>query len=97
MLGITPLVSISERRLGLMMNSSMPRDSAREVLETSTSRSVSPICSRNSRNFLPANSTVFALSLDFRPLQWPRPDSRPHIDLTLYLRQRRHRSNRKDE
>src|SRR6266700_2394164 len=57
MLGITPLVSISESRLGLMMNSSMPRDSARWVLDTSTSRRVSPICSRKSRNFLPADNT----------------------------------------
>ena len=32
------------------------------VLETSTSRRVSPICSRKSRNFLPADNTVFALN-----------------------------------
>src|SRR5579884_77141 len=62
MLGITPLVSISERRLGLITNSSMPRDSARDVLDNSTSRSVSPIYSRSSRNFLPADNTVFILN-----------------------------------
>src|SRR5258707_15015913 len=60
MLGITPLVSMSESRLGLIMNSSIPRDSASEVLAISTSRSVRPICSRSSRNFLPAESTLFA-------------------------------------
>src|SRR6266852_9413726 len=59
MLGNTPLVSISESRLGLMINSSIPRDSARWVLDSSTSRRVSPICSRKSRNFLPADNTVF--------------------------------------
>src|SRR5947209_5019623 len=39
------------------MNSSMPRDSANDVLASSTSLSVRPICSRNSRNLLPADST----------------------------------------
>src|SRR5437879_605939 len=62
MLGITPLVSMSESRLGLVMNSSMPRDSARAVLANSTSRSVRPICSRSSRNFLPAESMLYALA-----------------------------------
>src|SRR5215472_10513590 len=61
MLGMTPLVSISERRLGFTMKSSMPRDSANWVLAISTSRRVRPICSRSSRNFLPAENTVFAL------------------------------------
>src|SRR5579859_7507624 len=60
MLGITPLVSISESLLGLMMNSSIPLDSDNEVLEISTSLNVRPICSRKSRNFLPADNTVFA-------------------------------------
>src|SRR3954447_22412615 len=59
MLGITPLVSMSERRLGLITNSSIPLDSAKEVLESSTSRRVRPMCSRKSRNFLPADNTVF--------------------------------------
>src|SRR5260221_12402483 len=68
MLGITPLVSISERRLGLITNSSTPRDSANDVLDISTSRSVRPICSRSSRNFLPAESTCIRLTTsDFRP------------------------------
>src|SRR6476659_4780419 len=58
MLGITPLVSMSDKRLGLMTNSSIPLDSAKEVLESSTSLRVRPICSRKSRNFLPADNTV---------------------------------------
>src|SRR6185312_15774111 len=58
MLGITPLVSMSERRLGLITNSSIPLDSAKEVLESSTSLRVRPICSRKSRNFLTADNTV---------------------------------------
>src|SRR5262249_51368983 len=62
MLGMTPLVSMSESLLGLVMNSSMPRDSARAVLAISTSRSVRPICSRSSRNFLPADSMLFAIA-----------------------------------
>src|SRR5215472_1778339 len=68
---MTPLVSISESRLGLMTNSSMPRDSASDVLASSTSRRVSPVCSRSSRNFLPAESTIFALP----PPCTPRPDT----------------------
>src|SRR4249919_51209 len=60
MLGITPLVSISDSRLGLMMNSSIPLDSAKDVLEISTSLNVRPRCSRISRSFLPADNTVFA-------------------------------------
>src|ERR1041384_917799 len=42
MLGMTPLVSISVRRLGLMTNSSMPRICDKDVLESSTSRKVIP-------------------------------------------------------
>src|ERR1051325_2832576 len=64
MLGITPLVSISERRLGLITNSSIPLDLAKEVLESSTSRRVRPMCSRKSRNFLPADNTCVLRPLD---------------------------------
>src|SRR5216683_2344554 len=63
MLGITPLVSMSDRRLGLITNSSIPRVSAKVMLATSTSRNVSPICSRNSRSFLPADNTQPSLDL----------------------------------
>src|SRR5579864_421841 len=76
MLGITPFVSISERRLGLMTNSSIPLDSAREVLESSTSRRVRPICSRKSRNFLPADNTVFYAPKEPLNLFRYRPDSK---------------------
>src|SRR5581483_2355825 len=63
MLGITPLVSMSERRLGLIINSSMERDSDRVVLEISTSRKVRPICSRSSRKRFPAASATSVLTI----------------------------------
>src|SRR6185437_9651330 len=53
MLGTTPLVSISERRLGGIAYSSLPCFCAIRALELSTSRMVKPNCSRNARRFCP--------------------------------------------
>src|ERR1041385_8241549 len=54
MLGMTPLVSISERRLSCRQNSGLPYLLARRVVAVSTSRIVSPRLSRTVRNFAPA-------------------------------------------
>src|SRR6185437_1989247 len=53
MVGTTPLVSISERRLGGIAYSSLPCFCAIRALELSTSRIVKPNCSRNARRFCP--------------------------------------------
>src|SRR5215470_12261730 len=80
MLGMTPLVSISDRRLGLMTNSWIPRDSASVVLAISTSRRVRPVCSRSSRNFLPADCTC-------SPLLFSRPHLRGRLRFRIQVLQ----------
>src|SRR5215469_3530127 len=54
MLGRIPLVSMSDRRLGGIENSSLQYFSAMRALEFSTSRMVSPSFSRSVRRFFPA-------------------------------------------
>src|SRR5579862_3864827 len=56
MLGKIPFVSMSERRLGGMENSSLRYLSAMRALEVSTSRIVKPSFSRNVRRLFPAGS-----------------------------------------
>src|SRR5579862_22428 len=56
MLGRTPLVSISDKRLGGIENSSLRYFSAMRALDISMSRIVSPSFSRNARRLLPAGS-----------------------------------------
>src|SRR5215467_12168143 len=56
MLGRIPLVSISDKRLGGIENSSLRYFSAIRALECSTSRMVSPSFSRKVRRLLPAGS-----------------------------------------
>src|SRR5689334_15347688 len=56
MLGKIPLVSISDKRLGGIENSSLRYFSAILALECSTSRIVSPSFSRRVRRLLPAGS-----------------------------------------
>src|ERR1700756_394729 len=61
MLGKIPLVSISERRLGGMENSSLRYLSATRALEFSTSRMARPSFSRSVRRLFPAGSTEYLL------------------------------------
>src|ERR1700722_1852350 len=56
MLGKTPLVSMSDKRLGGIENSSFRYFCAMWALESSTSRRVSPSFSRRVRRLLPAGS-----------------------------------------
>src|SRR5215467_3073208 len=56
MLGKMPLVSMSDRRLGGMENSSLRYFSAMRALEFSTSRIVRPSFSRRVRRLFPAGS-----------------------------------------
>src|SRR5258708_39695781 len=56
MLGRMPLVSMSERRLGGIENSSLRYFSATRALEFSTSRIVSPSFSRSVRRLFPAGN-----------------------------------------
>src|SRR5579864_1035040 len=56
MLGKIPFVSMSDRRLGGIENSSLRYFSATRALEFSTSRMVSPSFSRRVRRLLPAGS-----------------------------------------
>src|SRR5271168_841652 len=56
MLGKTPLVSMSDKRLGGMENSSLRYFSAMRALEVSISRMVKPSFSRRVRRLLPAGS-----------------------------------------
>src|ERR1700730_10328005 len=56
MLGRTPLVSMSDRRLGGIENSSLRYLSAMRALEVSMSRMVNPSFSRKVRRLLPAGS-----------------------------------------
>src|SRR5260370_41535636 len=56
MLGRMALVSMSDRRLGGMENSSLRYFSATRALEFSTSRMVSPSFSRRIRRLFPAGS-----------------------------------------
>src|ERR1700740_3855128 len=56
MLGKTPLVSISDKRLGGMENSSLRYFSAMRALDVSISRMVNPSFSRSVRRLLPAGS-----------------------------------------
>src|SRR5271155_3192797 len=56
MLGKTPFVSMSERRLGGIENSSLRYFSAMRALEVSMSRMVKPSFSRKVRRLLPAGS-----------------------------------------
>src|ERR1700728_4534139 len=56
MLGRMPLVSISDRRLGGMENSSLRYLSATRALEVSTSRIVRPSFSRSVRRLFPAGN-----------------------------------------
>src|SRR5215471_10169583 len=56
MLGRMPLVSMSDKRLGGMENSSLRYLSAMHALEFSTSRMVSPSFSRRVRRLLPAGN-----------------------------------------
>src|ERR1700732_5097837 len=62
MLGRIPLVSISDKRLGGMENSSLRYFSAMRALEVSTSRMVSPSFSRNVRRFFPAAGSMVSAS-----------------------------------
>src|ERR1700733_3777683 len=56
MLGKTPLVSISDKRLGGIENSSLGYFSAMRALDISISRIVNPSFSRRVRRLLPAGS-----------------------------------------
>src|ERR1017187_4281323 len=56
MLGRTPLVSMSDKRLGGIENSSLRYFSATRALEISMSRMVKPSFSRKVRRLLPAGS-----------------------------------------
>src|SRR6266567_6499935 len=56
MLGRMPLVSMSDRRLGGIENSSLRYLSATRALQFSTSRMVRPSFSRNVRRLFPAGS-----------------------------------------
>src|ERR1700691_2725667 len=56
MLGSTPLVSISDKRLGGIENSSLRYFSAMRALDISMSRIVNPSFSRSVRRLLPAGS-----------------------------------------
>src|ERR1700676_3865922 len=56
MLGKTPLVSMSDKRLGGIENSSLRYFSAMRALEVSMSRMVNPSFSRRVRKLLPAGS-----------------------------------------
>src|SRR5580704_10990530 len=56
MLGKTPLVSMSDKRLGGMENSSLRYFSAMRALDVSISRMVNPSFSRRVRRLLPAGS-----------------------------------------
>src|SRR5580698_1570902 len=56
MLGRTPLVSISDKRLGGIENSSFRYFSAMRALDVSMSRMVKPSFSRRVRRLLPAGS-----------------------------------------
>src|ERR1700688_4475395 len=58
MLGSTPLVSISDKRLGGIEYSSLRYFSAMRALEVSMSRIVNPSFSRKVRRLLPAGSIV---------------------------------------
>src|ERR1700722_9245911 len=58
MLGKIPFVSISDRRLGGIENSSLRYLSATRALEFSTSRIVSPSFSRSVRRLFPAGSIL---------------------------------------
>src|SRR6476646_7296215 len=57
MLGTTPLVSMSERRLSAITKSALLCLAARRALAASTSRIVSPSCSRTVRSCCPGVST----------------------------------------
>src|SRR5271155_1247359 len=58
MLGRTPLVSISDKRLGGIENSSLRYFSAMRALDVSMSRRVNPSFSRRVRRLLPAGSML---------------------------------------
>src|SRR5581483_11548678 len=67
MLGISPLVSISESRLGPTRNSSFPCLSAIRALALSTSRIVSPSLSRSPLKFCPACNIAALFSPQMSP------------------------------
>src|ERR1700674_1962737 len=62
MLGRIPFVSMSDKRLGGMENSSLRYFSAMRALEVATSRMVSPSFSRNVRRFFPAAGSMIRAS-----------------------------------
>src|SRR5438105_1025379 len=77
MLGTMPLVSMSERRLGGIANSSFPCRSAIRRLAFSTSRMVKPNWSRKRRRFCPAEIIIETSS---QPL-WSQPTAQMPLKL----------------